>query len=94
MVIKEFDIIPDDLNWKDTGCELYQSCLHCPREHCIEDEPRGRQKVRLSRRSLNMIALKEQGKSAREIAGIFEVSIRTVQRALSLYRKKRQANNG
>jgi DNA-binding NarL/FixJ family response regulator len=84
MVIEEFDIISDDLNWKDTGCELYISCLNCPRERCIEDEPRGRQKMRLSRRSMNMIALKEKGKTAGEIARIFEVSIRTVQRAISL----------
>ena len=93
MFIKEFDIIPDDSNWKDTGCELYQSCLNCPREHCIEDEPRGRQKVRLSKRTVKMIVLKEQGKSAREIAGIFEVSIRTVQRALSLNKKGRACND-
>jgi len=27
----------DTCNWSDTGCELYKSCLSCPRDICIEE---------------------------------------------------------
>ncbi len=83
MVIKEFDILPDELNWKDTGCELYESCLACPREKCIEDEPRGRQRMRMNSRASKMILLRTRGNSVKDIARIFDVSVRTVQRALA-----------
>ena len=88
MVTKEFDIIPEDLNWKDTGCELYDSCLCCPRTKCIEEEPHGRQRMRMNARSIGMIALKKQGRSVKEIARLFAVSIRTVQRGLSAKKEK------
>ena len=85
----EFDLIPDYLNWKDSGCELFDSCLSCPRTKCIEEEPHGRQKRRMNARANRMAALKGQGKSAKEIARLFEVSIRTVQRSLAA---KKDAN--
>ena len=88
MVIKEFDIVADDLSWKDTGCELFNSCLGCPRMTCIEDEPRGRQRMRMASRSQKMLILRGQGKSIKEIARIFEVSVRTVQRGLSVLKCK------
>ena len=83
MPVKEFDIIPDNSNWKDQGCELHDSCLHCPREKCVEDEPRARQTQRLQNRALHMRLLKAEGKNIKDIARIFEVSLRTVQRALA-----------
>jgi hypothetical protein len=94
MVIKEFDILPDAENWKDTGCELYESCLDCPRDRCIEDEPRGRQKMRMNSRSLKMLFLRRQGKSVKDIARAFAVSIRTVQRALAEHREEESVLNG
>ena len=83
MLIKEFDIIPDDINWRDTGCEIFSSCLNCPLEKCMEDEPRGRQRLRMMARSKRMLELKSRGKSISEISRIFQVSQRTVQRALA-----------
>jgi hypothetical protein len=84
MVIKEFDILPDELNWKDTGCEFHDACLDCPRDKCIEDEPRGRQRTRMSSRASKMLMLRATGKSVKDIARVFEVSVRTVQRALAV----------
>jgi len=73
----------DDCNWHDRGCEFFSSCLSCPLPHCIEDEPRGRQRLKLLNRASQMAQLKRQGKSSAEIAELFHVSKRTVQRALS-----------
>jgi hypothetical protein len=83
MVIGEFDIIPDDINWKDTGCEVHPSCLDCPLDKCMEEEPRGRQRLRMLARARYMAELKKQGKSLAEISRVFQVSQRTVQRDLA-----------
>ena len=88
MLTREFDIIPDDVNWKDTGCEIFPSCLNCPLDRCMEEEPRGRQKLRMMARSNRMTQLREQGKSISEIARCFQVSQRTVQRALARARNE------
>jgi DNA-binding NarL/FixJ family response regulator len=90
MVISDFDLIPDDINWKDSGCELSASCLNCPREKCIEEEPRGRQRIRMSSRSREMESMRQRGKSNADIASFFQVSVRTVQRALAAADKERE----
>jgi hypothetical protein len=74
--------LPDDINWKDKGCELFHSCLNCPLPRCAEEEPRGKQRLRMLTRTSRMTQLHQQGKSTREIASIFQVNQRTVQRTL------------
>lgn len=76
-------LLPDDSNWKDNGCELFSACLSCPLPTCIEERPRGKQKLRMLARAEYMAELRRQGKGTREIAALFQVSQRTVQRALS-----------
>ncbi len=34
------DTLPEHADYRDTGCELAPSCLHCPRTHCQYDEAR------------------------------------------------------
>lgn len=80
------DFFPEDIEWQDEGCELYPRCLECPLEKCVEEEPRLRQRVRLEMRAERMRELKARGKSTAEIARIFGVSVRTVQRALKRVR--------
>jgi DNA-binding CsgD family transcriptional regulator len=82
MIGNELDLLPDDINWRDVGCEFSASCLSCPLPKCVEDEPRGQQRLRMSARKKRMEELKQAGKTVKEIAGIFGVSTRTVQRAL------------
>ncbi len=82
MVGSELDLLPDEINWRDEGCEVFQSCLSCPLPRCVEEEPRGQQRLRLAARNKRMVELRQSGKSVRGIAGLFGVSQRTVQRAL------------
>ena len=70
-------------NWKDTGCDLYPACLECPLPRCIEEEPRGRQRIRMDARTADMLEMRRRGGSVHEIAACYSVSVRTVQRALS-----------
>jgi len=91
MVGSELDLLPDDINWRDEGCEVFGSCLNCPLPRCLEEEPRGQQRLRLAVRNKRMVELRQGGKSVKEIAGLFGVSRRTVERALKNQRLKRKS---
>ena len=89
MVTGELDLLPQDVRWRDEGCELFPSCLNCLRSRCIEEEPRGKQRLRSQARARRMVALRDQGKSVAEIAVLFGVCQRTVQRALASQKSSR-----
>jgi hypothetical protein len=82
MISGELDLLPDQIDWRDEGCEFFPSCLNCPLPKCVEDEPRGQQRLRMATRKRRMAELRRSGKSVTEIAGFFGVSRRTVERAL------------
>ena len=82
MIGSELDLLPDEIGWRDEGCEFFPSCLNCPLPKCVEDEPRGQQRLRMAARKRRMTELRRIGKSVKEIAELFGVSRRTVQRAL------------
>ena len=67
--------------YRDEGCDLSPSCLNCPLPRCIYERPRGKQKMRLEARAKRMAELR-RGKSLKEVAEVFGVSLRTVQRVL------------
>jgi hypothetical protein len=77
-----WELLPDEYPYRDNGCELFPSCLDCPFPECIKEEPWGKERFLKRRRAERMVELKGEGKSLGEIARIFEVSTRTVQRAL------------
>lgn len=81
-------MIDNEYNWKDEGCEFYPSCLNCPLPRCIEDEPRGRQRIKKQARDDKIVELRRDGKSIAEIAGVFSMSKRSVYRALAASRSK------
>ena len=82
-----WDLLPEDFSYTDGGCELAPSCLNCPFPWCIKEEPWGKEKFFKRRRAERMLELNQEGKSITEIARIFEVSTRTVQRALKLLKE-------
>jgi DNA-binding CsgD family transcriptional regulator len=91
MIGGELDLLPDKVEWRDEGCELSPSCLNCPLPKCVEDEPRGQQRLRMEARRRRTAELRRRGQSVKEIAGLFGVSRRTVQRALE--NKKTKVKN-
>ena len=83
----ELDLPPEHCHYHDEGCELAESCLNCPFTHCIYDEPGGKQRLLKSQRNREIVRLfKEEAKGIKELAVIFDISQRTVQRALKNYR--------
>jgi len=83
MVIGELDLLPEEVDWRDEGCEVFPACLDCPLPRCLEEEPRARQRLKTVLRARRMKVLRRSGKSVKEIAQLFGVSQRTVQRAFS-----------
>ena len=63
MVISEIDLLPEDIHWRDEGCEFFPSCLNCPLERCIEEEPDGRRRLKKLARIRRVESLKAAGKS-------------------------------
>ncbi len=41
----EMDFPPEYCHYRDEGCDLAESCLNCPFEQCIYDEPGGKQRL-------------------------------------------------
>lgn len=86
----DWDLLPEEFPYADEGCELSTSCLNCPFPSCIEEEPWGKEKFLKQRRAKRMMELKQEGKSVGEIARIFGISPRTVQRWLKAVSQARQ----
>ncbi|MFH1662314.1 MAG: hypothetical protein ABH934_00075 [Chloroflexota bacterium] len=83
----EIDLPPEYCHYKDEGCELAESCLNCPFPMCIYDEPGGKQRLLKRQRDREMVRLfKDKGKEVKELALIFGISHRIIQRALKNYR--------
>ena len=79
----ELDLPPEYTHYRDEGCELAESCLHCPFAECIYDEPGGKQRWLKRVRDRKMAeSYTNDGKGIKELAQMFGVSQRTVQRAL------------
>ena len=79
----ELDLPPEYCHYRDEGCEFADSCLNCPLSKCIYDEPGGRQRWLKRQRDRQIVRLfTVEGKRAKELALIFGISQRTVQRAL------------
>jgi len=88
----ELDLPPEYCHFHDEGCEFADSCLNCPLPMCIHDEPGGRQRLLKKWRAEEMSRLSMTGvKSTKELAQIFNVSIRTVQRVMKTVRKDKTA---
>lgn len=79
----QLDLPPEYCHYRDEGCEFADSCLNCPFEKCIYDEPRGRQHYTKRLRAKEIARLfTTGGKGIKELALMFGLSQRTVQRAL------------
>lgn len=79
----DLDLLPEYRQYQDEGCDLAASCLNCPFERCIYDQPGGKQRWLKKLRAREMARLfATEGKGIKELALMFGVSPRTVQRAL------------
>ena len=77
------DALPEHVDYRDSGCDLFPSCLRCPLPRCRYDEPGGVRAMlnRTRDREIRRMRLDERV-PVNEIARRFHVSRRTVFRAL------------
>ena len=79
----------------DTGCELAPKCLECPEEKCKHDIPvkeRHQSKSSIKRiRNKEIIKLWKEGKTAKELAVLFNLSIHSIWKII---REGIKENNG
>ena len=81
----EMDLPPEYYHYRDEGCDLADSCLNCPFPKCIYEESGGKRRWLKRLRAREMARLfTTQGKGIKELALMFDVSQRTVQRALKV----------
>ena len=81
----KLDLPPEYCHYRDEGCDLAESCLNCPFPNCIYDELGGKQRWLKKLRAREMVRLfTTKGRGIKELASMFGVSSRTVQRALKL----------
>jgi len=79
----ELDLPPEYCRYRDEGCDLADSCLNCTFPQCIYELPGGRQRWLKKLRNREIAGLfNSEGKGVKELALMFGVSQRTVQRAL------------
>jgi hypothetical protein len=78
----EPDLPPEYCRYRDEGCEYAGSCLQCPFPQCLYEQPRGRQRWMKGRRNREISRLFSGGQKIKELALMFGVSQRTIQRAL------------
>jgi hypothetical protein len=77
------DLPPEFCHYRDEGCEFAESCLNCPFPQCLYEEPRGKQRWLKELRNREMLRLFSSGGwGVKDLALLFGLSQRTVQRAL------------
>lgn len=79
---KRVDALPEYIDYQDTGCDLYPSCLNCPLPRCRYDSPGGARAMLRVGRDAAIVAGYRRGKGVDELARMFAVSRRTVFRVL------------
>lgn len=79
----EMDFLPEYCHYRDEGCEFASSCLSCPFQKCIFELPGGKQHWLKRRRDSEVVRLfADEGRGVKELAVMFGISQRTVQRII------------
>ncbi|HMO54223.1 MAG TPA: helix-turn-helix domain-containing protein [Tepidiformaceae bacterium] len=77
------DALPEYTDYRDSGCDLYSSCLSCPLPTCRYDVEGGASAILRSGRDANILAAASDGSmSIDELARAFGLSRRTIFRVL------------
>ena len=82
------DALPEYLDYTDTGCDLYSSCLNCPLPRCRYDDPGGAPAMlRTGRDEAILRYAAKDDVSIDSLAEMFGLSRRTIFRVLKRSRR-------
>ncbi len=76
------DTLPENTRYRDNGCDVSESCLHCPLLLCRYDDPGWLQSKSRRNRDDEIVKLRHEKLSTAEIAKRFGISTRTVHRVV------------
>ncbi|MBI2885731.1 MAG: GntR family transcriptional regulator [Chloroflexi bacterium] len=93
------DRLPEHVHYQDTGCTVAPSCLHCPLERCIYDEPLGDPGAHQETRDAEIFRRYQETAAGsgrrlpdiRSLAAHFGVSRRTIHRVVQRMRRRQQS---
>ena len=68
--------------YQDRGCKYAPSCLNCPYERCVYDAPKTVNAIRREQRNSKIVTMYDGGKSKIELATVFHLNYRTIERIL------------
>lgn len=77
------DALPEQLDFRDTGCDLSPSCLRCPLARCRYDEAGGARRLLQDARDEAVRRRREEGVAIDALASEFGISRRSVFRILA-----------
>ncbi len=77
------DALPEEIRYRDDGCDIHPECLTCPLPRCRYDEPGGLRGMLNAYRDQQIVALRGDGAPVDQIAERYSLSRRTVFRILS-----------
>lgn len=77
------DALPEEIQYRDDGCDIHSRCLTCPLPRCRYDEPGGLRAMLNVYRDQQVVALRRDGAPVDQIAERYSLSRRTVFRILS-----------
>ena len=91
-MLSKLNLNNDEVNFKDSGCRFSPSCLNCPIQICIYDDPSFVRNLEKNNRDENIIEDRSNGLSNQQIAKKYNVSIRTVHRSLKKIKPRKNVN--
>ena len=91
-MLSKLNLNNDEVNFKDSGCRFSSSCLNCPIQICIYDDPSFVRNLEKNNRDENIIEDRSNGLSNQQIAKKYNVSIRTVHRSLKKIKPNKNVN--
>jgi hypothetical protein len=88
------DALPEYMDYADSGCDLYPSCLSCPLPRCRYDDPGGAAAMLRGGRDASILRLAgEDGMGVERLAEMFGLSRRTIFRVLRAGRPRTTAGH-
>jgi hypothetical protein len=84
------DALPEEIQYRDDGCDVHTRCLTCPLPRCRYDEPGGLRAMLNAYRDQQVVALRRDGAPIDQIAERYGLSRRTVFRILSAFQPDKE----
>lgn len=80
MTLPRRDGLPEYTKYRDTGCDLFESCLRCPLSRCRYELHDGATRLLNEERDREIRRRRREGATVRELAAEFGLSTRTISR--------------